>query len=55
VVRKKELTMITTRYVAEKVPPPQVDLDRVLAEYHRVLTTLRELHNKQFAPYKPFS
>jgi hypothetical protein len=48
--------MITTRYVQEKVPPPQVDLMRVIKEYHRVLEELRVNHNLLFAPlYRPFS
>lgn len=47
--------MITTRYVQPKVPPPQVDLDRVLEHYHRVLEERRVNHNLLFAPmYKPF-
>jgi hypothetical protein len=48
--------MITTRYVQPKVPPPQVDLDRVLAEYHLLLEERRVNHNLLFAPmYRPFS
>lgn len=48
--------MITTRYVRERVPPPQADLTKAIEEYHRVLEERRVNHNLLFAPlYRSFS
>jgi hypothetical protein len=47
--------MITTRYVREKVPPPQADLVKAIEAYHQVLEERRVNHNLLFAPlYRPF-
>lgn len=48
--------MITTRYIQERVPPPQADLAKAIEDYHRVLAERRINHNLLFAPlYRPFS
>lgn len=48
--------MITTRYVSLKQPPNQVELDKVVKDYHQQLDIMREQHNLLFAPlYRPFN